>query len=87
MVTHGPPSGILDYTYTGMNVGCVDLSVKIMEVKPKISCFGHIHSGYGEKYVDGVQFFNAAVLGENYKLTNNPINIEYNIESKEIIFI
>lgn len=87
LVTHGPPSGILDYTYTGMNVGCVDLSAKIMEVKPKISCFGHIHYGYGEKVVNGVQFFNAAVLGEQYTLENKPIDIEYDVNTKEITFV
>jgi Icc-related predicted phosphoesterase len=70
-----------------MNVGCVDLSLKIMEVKPKISCFGHIHYGYGEKVVNGVQFFNAAVLGEQYTLENKPINIEYDVNTKEISFV
>ena len=87
LITHGPPSGILDYTYTGMNVGCVDLITKIMEVKPKISCFGHIHYGYGEKVVNGVQFFNAAVLGEQYTLENKPIDIEYDVNRKEITFV
>ena len=87
LITHGPPKYTLDVLPTGVNVGCEELTKRVEVVKPKIHCFGHIHSGYGEKYVDGVQYFNAAVLGENYNLTNNPINIEYNTESKEIIFI
>jgi Icc-related predicted phosphoesterase len=87
LITHGPPKYTLDVLPTGVNVGCEELTKSVALVKPKIHCFGHIHSGYGEKYVDGVQYFNAAVLGENYNLMNNPINIEYDKESKEIIFI
>jgi len=87
LITHTPPKYILDTLLIGANAGCEELTKRVEVVKPKIHCFGHIHSGYGEKYVDGVQYLNASVLGENYLFKNNPINIEYNIESKEVVFI
>jgi Icc-related predicted phosphoesterase len=75
LITHGPPYGILDYTYTSNRVGCEELYKKIMQVRPKISIFGHIHYGYGYKEYDGMSFFNAASLGENYEYENKPILI------------
>lgn len=48
IVTHGPPRGILDIAYSrthsGLeNAGCIELFNKIIEIKPKLSLFGHIH--------------------------------------------
>lgn len=48
LVTHGPPKYILDLTYdknnTLLNVGCKGLYHKVMEIKPKYHCFGHVHN-------------------------------------------
>jgi len=87
IIIHTAPKYILDTLLIGANVGCEELAKSVEVVKPKIHCFGHIHSGYGEKYIDGVQYLNASVLGKNYLFKKNPINIEYNIESKEVVFI
>ena len=57
LVTHSPPKGILDLTGGYMqvsdnekdririmeNVGCESLRKKVLELKPKLHCFGHIH--------------------------------------------
>ena len=77
LITHGPPKTILDWSiYSKDNVGCADLLHRVLEVKPKIHCFGHIHNGYGETELFGTTFINAAQCGENYKLTNNPVEKE-----------
>ena len=47
LVTHGPPYGILDKTKRDEAVGCEELLKKILEIKPKIHAFGHIHEDYG----------------------------------------
>jgi len=57
IVTHTPPKGILDYSdrriydssmNTNINIvedcGCLSLKKKIIQINPKLHCFGHIHS-------------------------------------------
>jgi len=48
LITHGPPKGILDKSYSRENVFecCGDKSLlnRVMEVKPKYHLFGHIHN-------------------------------------------
>lgn len=75
LVTHGPPFGILDRTREGLNVGCDDLFNRVLEVKPKIHVFGHIHEGYGVNNIDGTTYVNASVLNRNYGYHNKPIEI------------
>lgn len=47
-ITHGPPKGILDLSFDRQNnlERCGDLSLlkRILEIKPKLVCFGHIHN-------------------------------------------
>ncbi|KAL4883449.1 Metallo-dependent phosphatase-like protein [Aspergillus karnatakaensis] len=51
VVTHGPPRGILDMTYSGGRAGCPRLFEAIARARPKMHCFGHIHEGWGAKLV------------------------------------
>jgi Icc-related predicted phosphoesterase len=49
VVTHGPPKGILDLSYSPIGTlefcGCKSLRNQLLErVKPKLSLFGHIHN-------------------------------------------
>ena len=48
LITHGPPYGILDKNYNKMNCGCKPLLEKVMQIKPKLHVFGHIHEGSGQ---------------------------------------
>ena len=50
-ITHGPPKGIMDYTYGRERAGCSYLFEAIARAKPLIHCFGHIHEGWGAKIV------------------------------------
>jgi Icc-related predicted phosphoesterase len=91
LITHGPAYGYLD-TVIGRghdNLGCKDLINKITEIKPKIHVCGHIHTGYGHKIgTDGnVNFFNAAILNEQYNYAQKPITFDWDKESNEVIFI
>lgn len=43
LVTHSPPEGILDFV-NGDHEGCEHLMQAVMEIKPKLMLFGHIHS-------------------------------------------
>ena len=76
LVTHGPPHGLLDKTFTGDQVGCRDLLEFVWRVKPKIHLFGHIHEGYGQLETDGITFVNASIMDLNYKPVHQPIVID-----------
>ena len=73
LMTHGPVFGILDDTYSRMRVGCEELYKKVVMVRPKIFTSGHIHYARGYKEYDGINFFNAACVGENNQYQNKPI--------------
>ncbi|MCJ1483803.1 hypothetical protein MMC06_003971, partial [Schaereria dolodes] len=51
VVTHGPPKGIMDYTYGRERAGCPDLFAAVARARPRVHCFGHIHEGWGAKLV------------------------------------
>jgi hypothetical protein len=46
VMTHGPPSGSLDYGHD-QHLGCEFLKKAIETARPLMHCFGHIHEGYG----------------------------------------
>lgn len=76
LITHGPPMGILDEVYEDpstapRHAGCQDLLNRIKELKNlKHHFFGHIHSGYGHKKIDGVNFWNCSICNESYRPVN-----------------
>jgi Icc-related predicted phosphoesterase len=47
LITHGPPAWIGDCIWDGSHVGCVDLRARVMEVRPRVHAFGHIHNDGG----------------------------------------
>ena len=82
LITHGPPMYILDYTLRDMiNVGCLALYNKVIQIKPKLHVFGHIHEGYGVKEQDNITFVNASSATARYELINKPIEIKYSREN------
>jgi Icc-related predicted phosphoesterase len=87
LITHGPAFGILDYAPMGGHVGCELLLDKIMEVKPKIHVCGHIHEGYGQKTIDGIEFLNSSVLNGQYQHKNKPIKMIFDTETKEFEYV
>ena len=71
LVTHGPPKGILDLSRDrdGKLEYCGDKALlnKVLKVKPKIHCFGHIHNSedninQGVREYEGIKFINASCV-------------------------
>lgn len=72
LITHGPPMGILDL-HIGDRIeqcGCKSLLNRVLQVKPRYHCFGHIHNienslNSGLKVIAGYDtiFSNGAVVG------------------------
>jgi Icc-related predicted phosphoesterase len=79
LITHGPPYKILDYVpyRGGENVGCQDLLDTVLEKKPRVHVFGHVHCGYGEKDFNGTHFINASTCNEQYRPINPPIVFDF----------
>lgn len=76
LVTHSPPSGILDLTAAGINAGCEDLIARVKKVKPKLHCFGHIHEGYGRQAKGDTTYVNASICDEDYSPRNLAVVVE-----------
>ena len=88
LVTHGPALGQLDTVVgQGVPLGCELLAERIKVVKPKIHVCGHIHTGYGYKFVDGTHYFNASVLDEKYTFTQKPMTVEWDPQTNELEFV
>lgn len=73
LVTHGPPAGILDRTFRGDEVGCADLLARVLEVRPRLHVFGHIHEAAGRADIDGVTFVNAS----SFQGRGGPVVVEW----------
>lgn len=78
LITHQPPHTIFDWSvYDNINTGSPSLYWEVVErIKPKIHCFGHIHSGHGVKVIDDTTFINASNLDEEYMCVYDPVIIE-----------
>lgn len=75
LVTHGPPSGILDRTSGGQRVGDETLYERIMECRPEAHVFGHIHDAYGHEEHNGIDFYNAAMKGQSDRRTPHMLEL------------
>lgn len=84
IVTHGPPKGMLDKSYdrAGKMEMCGDRSLlnRIIEIQPKLVCFGHIHNtedivnaGVMQTSSHKIVYSNGSVVTDNKfgKLTSN----------------
>ena len=89
LITHGPPNGFGDLVNNWMqpnvNVGCELLINRIIDVKPTLNIFGHIHEGYGVYYNDDTTFVNASTCNSKYEPINKPIIIDLFEINNEII--
>ncbi|TMM31499.1 metallophosphoesterase [Polaribacter aestuariivivens] len=76
LITHGPPYKVLDLTKNETYAGCEELKKKVLEIKPKLHVFGHIHEAYGKTIRNETIFVNASLLDHKYKSANTPILVE-----------
>ena len=81
LITHGPPYGHGDLVPGGKwgrktkVAGCLELLTRVIEVKPAVHFFGHIHEGYGVSRSDEntpTIFVNAATCNGDYEPVNPP---------------
>ncbi len=72
LITHGPPKGILDRTPLWPTIGDELLLERVLQVRPRLHCFGHCHHSYGRLEQDGITYINAASCDENYNPRNAP---------------
>lgn len=80
LITHGPPSGILDLCSNG-HVGCLRLRERVGELKQlKLHVFGHVHEGAGIRMpANGRRFpmfVNASQLDGQYRHVHEPIEVD-----------
>lgn len=76
LVTHGPPKGFLDRAPLWPTLGDQFLRDRVLEVRPKIHCFGHVHFSAGVLEHEGITFVNAASLNEKYQPTGDVIVLD-----------
>ena len=75
LVTHGPPRGFFD-NVGRQKVGCPDLLNRVLEIKPKVHVFGHLHQRQGIRSFNETLFINCAVADNTHQIVNKPIEIE-----------
>ena len=81
LITHGPPSGILDEGIYG-SAGCEELHAAYQYIHPQIHVFGHIHGAYGHVKHWDTDFYNASVVNEEYAVSNAPWAVDFESKTK-----
>jgi len=89
LITHTPPTGILDkvesirwsqsrnaYVRISEEVGCELLRHRLADLDVSLHVFGHIHCSRGIYTNDSSTFVNAAICGEEYIPWNPPIELD-----------
>jgi Icc-related predicted phosphoesterase len=71
LISHGPPQGILDG-----GAGCAALRRAVIRVKPRLHCFGHVHTAYGTQPTLNTFFVNAALLDPDGAPSRKPILLD-----------
>lgn len=73
LVSHSPPSYILDRGPDGQHLGSPTLNQRIQVIRPTFHIFGHIHCSYGRYQNDHTTFMNVAMMSESHQPLNPPV--------------
>jgi Icc-related predicted phosphoesterase len=76
IISHGPPYGICDAIINGKSVihtGSASLKKRVLEVKPKLCIFGHIHNAYGLTEEDDITFANVSLVNDDLEIAHEPL--------------
>lgn len=76
LITHTPPAGILDISSTDLMLGCACLAERLVQLGPKLHCFGHVHASAGTCQVGTTTFVNASSVGSDFRIKNEPFVID-----------
>jgi Icc-related predicted phosphoesterase len=77
LITHTPPMGILDQNRHGRHCGCPELQRRLVDLRPRIHCFGHIHASGGSLDLRGTTFVNASMVDSQYELSRGPYEFDF----------
>lgn len=69
LITHSPAYSILDFD-DNTNYGDEQLLAKVMNIKPRLHIFGHIHAQHGIITEHGITFSNGAIMNADYTHLN-----------------
>jgi Icc-related predicted phosphoesterase len=75
-ISHGPPYGIQDEVlmgYSPHHAGSTALRDKILEIKPKLFVYGHIHPAFGVTQFEDIIFANVSLLNDQMEVVNPPV--------------
>lgn len=76
LITHSPPHGILDRNSRGKSCGCPDLLKRVLDIGPRVHCFGHVHASAGTLQFRGTTFVNASVVDSRYRIARQPYEFD-----------
>jgi predicted phosphodiesterase len=67
---------ICDSNSRGKSCGCEWLHQRVMAVRPRVHCFGHIHASAGvQRHADTV-FVNGSVVNSRYEVCRGPVVLD-----------
>jgi len=76
LITHTPPANILDRNSRGKACGCPILRKRVIDLKPRVHCFGHVHASGGTIELQGTTYINASLVNSQYELVRRPQEFE-----------
>lgn len=83
IISHGPPFGIHDTIKKPdggvIHTGSASLKKRILEVKPKLCLFGHIHEAYGTTTESDIIFANVSLVNDELKISHEPMSFELSL--------
>lgn len=85
LITHGPSYGILDKTPFNDHAGCELLRQRVLELKPLIHVFGHIHNSRGVEVYNSTLCVNSSICTEQYRPINRPIIVDVSFVYDDLI--
>ncbi|CAF1391383.1 unnamed protein product, partial [Didymodactylos carnosus] len=85
VITHNPPDGKSHATSDASFDIDKFLMRRILQVKPILSIFGHIHTDYGVWEKDKVTFVNAANMNEEGKALNEPVGFRLEMNDDKLV--
>ena len=68
IISHCPPLNHCDFSWRKINGGCKYLAERVIEVKPLLHCFGHIHEAYSKEKGEYTHYCNCSVIDNDAKV-------------------
>ena len=59
----------------GRNCGCRELHNRLLDLHPRVHCFGHIHASAGITCLNGTTYVNASMVNRRYEIAHQPIEL------------